>query len=294
MHAALLSLVRQAALPDSRLQRFEECGRTAWILRHRTEPDRYRIALDCCHDRFCVPCGNGRAAVVAENLSRKLSSTPHRLLTLTLKSSDTPLGGQLDRLLRSFKRLRARLLWRERCDGGAAFLELAYNVETHRWHPHLHVIIQGRFLPHAFLKSAWLDITGDSTVVDIRPIRNTEAIVKYVTKYVTKPLPAHVYAERDALTAALLALHGRKTLFCFGCWSRWQLLDPHDSHDWTLYAHANELAYMVSQDDDLALEVSAHFQYWMHNDGPLDFRVRGPPPDPDRVIPYDPNQRCES
>jgi hypothetical protein len=36
------------------------------------------------------------------------------------------------------------------------------------WHPHLHVIAEGRFLDKHALSAAWHHATGDSFVVDIR------------------------------------------------------------------------------------------------------------------------------
>lgn len=276
-YTALAALTLHALLPASRLERFSDCGRSAWVLQHKIEPNRYRIALDCCHDRFCVPCSNARGHIVAENLARKLGPDPHRLLTLTLKANHDPLNAQLDRLFRCFKRLRGRSLWKDRCRGGAAFLELTYNADTTCWHPHLHVVIEGKFLPHAAVKSAWLDITGDSSIVDIRPIRERQAAITYITKHVTKAVPASVVTNSDALRTAIYALHGRKTLFCFGCWSRWKLLDPHDPSEWVLFSHANGLGFGLPANHELEFEILDYYERWKLGDEPNDFTIRAPP-----------------
>jgi hypothetical protein len=286
-YSALQILASRAIVPLSRVQRFTDCGRTAWILRHTQDPNLFRIALDCCHDRFCVPCSQSRAQVVAENLSRKLGHTPHRLLTLTLRSTNDPLNSQLDRLLKSFKRLRSRTFWRERCDGGAALLELTRNTDTKLWHPHLHVIMQGSFIPHAALKAIWLDITGDSSILDIRLIRHRDHVIKYVSKYATKPASPAVLRDPDALSECIQALAGRKTIFAFGSWARWKLLDPHDSGEWQLYCHANALPFGFPEDLPLRQAIAPLFEQWAHHDGPNQFRVRAPPLDPDPDLPYE-------
>ncbi len=276
-YRALAGLSLQLRVPYSRLQRFTECGSTAWVLRHRQDPARFRFALDCCHDRFCVPCSHARTQIVAENLSRKVANTPHRLLTLTLKSNHDTLEDQITRLFRSFRRLRSRSLWKQRCHGGAVLLELTWNPETTLWHPHLHVILEGLFLPHTFVKSAWLDITGDSSIVDIRLIRNRDHVIRYITKYVTKPVSAKVTRNADALQQAIVALAGRKTLFTFGTWSRWKLLDPHDSHEWTLYSHAASLDFGLPRDEALNALIRQHYDDWARGSGPAEVTIRAPP-----------------
>lgn len=274
---ALTRLSRQGRISPVRSERFADCGRTAWILRHNQHPDRYKVVLDCCHDRFCVPCGRTRAHVVAENLTRKLAPAPHRLLTLTLRHSDTPLHRQLTRLFLSFKRLRSRTFWRERVTGGAAVLELTFNSATRLWHPHLHVILQGSYLPQPSLRALWLDITGDSSIVDIKLIRDAPGVVSYITKYITKPLPPPLYNDPDTLESAIVALTNRKTVFTFGTWVRWHLLDPHDSSDWTLYSHVAALPYALPDAEALNDRILACYHAWYDGTGPPEFTIRGPP-----------------
>lgn len=279
IYRALKYLRKCGTVPPARLERFMECGRRAWILRHRQHPDRYKIVLDCCHDRFCIPCGRARSAVVADNLRRKLADHPHRLLTLTLRHCDAPLADQIDRLFRHFKRLRHRSLWKERVQGGAALLEIGFNFQTNRWHPHLHVILDGKFFPHAALKSMWLDVTGDSSIIDIRLIRTIPELVSYVTKYVTKPLSAELTRHGATLLTAILALTGRKTLFTFGTWSRWHLLDPHDSRDWELYSHVEALPFGLPDAQTLNDQLLALYEVWAHHGGDAEFTIRDPPHD---------------
>lgn len=135
-------------------------------------------------------------------------------------------------------------------------------------------------MPKSALKSLWLDVTGDSHIIDIRLIRHPDIAVRYVTKYITKPLNAEVIRDPDALTQAILALAGRKTLFTFGTWARWQLLRPHDSGEWLLFSHVNALPFGLPADQQLRALIFTHYHEWAHHDGPHEFSIRAPP-DPD-------------
>lgn len=64
--------------------------------------------------------------------------------------------------------------------------EYARSLETTKkgW-PHYHLILRSPFVPHAWLKAAWQNLTGAS-IVDIRKIHNPEEAARYVAKYVCK------------------------------------------------------------------------------------------------------------
>ena len=120
-------------------------------------------------------------------------------------------------------------------------------------------------------------MTGDSSIIDIRLIRTVDHVVRYVTKYVTKPLSAELTRHGATLLTAILALTGRKTLFTFGTWARWHLLDPHDSHDWQLYSHVEALPY--GTDDAMPLNdlLMERFYQWAQHGADAEFTIRGPP-----------------
>lgn len=279
VRTALADLAPSCVVSLARRDRFEDCGRRSWIMQSTTDPTHFKFVHDTCRDRFCVPCGNHRADVISENLNRHLGDGPYRFLTLTLRVSDTSLASQLTRLLKSFRRLRQRTFWRERVTGGCAFFEMTRTFSGQRWHPHLHVIIEGRYLPHPMLKAAWLDITGDSTIVDIRFIRSRHAAVNYCSKYATKPLPACVVRDHDALTEAIVALSGRKLINPFGPWSHWKLLDEPSDDDWTLYCHVNAVLDAVHHDLTTTLAMRAIWHRHAAGNAPADFHLELPPPD---------------
>lgn len=210
-------------------RRFNECGKNSWLMECSTEPGRFRVASDRCRNRWCDACAQERRRVVTRNLITelvaryKLSSPaakcPHiRFLTLTLKASTTPLKEQLDRLFSCFGRFRHRQKIAIAMKGGIAFLELSRNRETGAWHPHLHVLFEGDFLPHAVARSEWHAITGDSFIVDVRAIASVAVAAGYVVKYATKATGANVWTHPESLREAIIAMVGRRTFNAFGTW----------------------------------------------------------------------------
>jgi len=109
------------------------------------------------------------------------------MLTFTLKHSDDPLNIQIDRLYDCFRKIRRRAFLSRRITGGVWFFQLKYNQTEQQWHPHIHCLVAGDFIPHTTLKSLWHKITGDSYVVDVRPVRDLENASTEVARYATSP-----------------------------------------------------------------------------------------------------------
>lgn len=166
-----------------------------------------------------------------------------KFLTLTLCGKKEPLKELIDRLIKSFKALRQMPIW-DKVRGGAAFLEVKWSDKAQRWHPHLHILMDSNYLPQHDISDTWRAITKDSYIVDIQQVESTAHVQKYVTKYVTKPL-CHTFVNTPRLLdEALLALKGRRLVFCFGEWYGTPLdsieddeleLDE-DSPDWKYFA----------------------------------------------------------
>lgn len=210
---------------SSRLERFMDCGRNAWVDRTTAEPVRYRVRCDRCHDRLCVPCQAERAAVIRSNLKDLIGDNVVRFITLTLADTGTTLEAGISRLMSAFRRLRQRSFWDQFVEGGVGFLEVKWSQDRNRWHPHLHLIVTGKFLPQGLLSEHWKGVTGNSYIVDIRLVRDTRKVGHYVTKYVTKPINATIYDNPDRLSEAIDALHGRKLVIQFGAWKDARLTD---------------------------------------------------------------------
>lgn len=235
----------------SRIRRFHDCGLTAFVQRSLDHPERYRVVLETCRDRWCAPCAAERRGLIVGHLQEHMRGGEHRFITLSLKSTDQPLADQLDRLSKCFRRLRQRKLWKTRVDGGLAGFEVTWNGETRRWHPHLHAIIHGRYIRHAPLSAAWRDVTGDSFIVDIRKIRHVDRVAAYVAKYATKPLPASLQRDRARLLEAVAAFTHRRTFIQFGDWAKHSFTRRPDTGEWQTLGFLAE----VLLDNDLPREL---------------------------------------
>lgn len=204
---------------SSRITRFAACGRNAWVLRSVSDPDVYRVACSKCRDRFCVPCASARGRRVAARVAELSKDRKVRLVTLTLRINNAPLSDQLSRLYCCYARLRRRKVWTSSQLGGIAFVEIKRRAESHTWHPHLHILTEGSYVPKSSLSGAWLEITGDSMIVDIKLCRSGDDAARYVAKYATKGVHGGVENDPEMLDEAVEALKGRRLFACFGSWS---------------------------------------------------------------------------
>lgn len=220
--------------PDSdRLVRFAGCGSRAWVVKHPDHDRDYRVMADHCHDRFCVPCAAVRSRTIVSNLLPRLGERTVRFVTLTLWSdSSTRLKPLLDKLYRSFALLRRRVWWAKRVLGGFAMLEVKYVAHTQRWHPHLHVLCQGNYLPQPELSAIWHNITHDSFIVDVRSAHDEGHVAWYVTKYTSKPGDYSTMHSVELLQEMVLALAGRRLCSTFGTFQGLNLLDRGEPTEW--------------------------------------------------------------
>jgi hypothetical protein len=233
----------------SRREAFRTCGAGFWLMQNRRDPKAYRACPDYCHDRFCERCQDLRSKCIREGLKTQLTATHYRFLTLTIRHTDLPLSEQLTHLYRSFRRLRGTKLWQAVVDGGIAFLELTRNVDQGQWHPHLHCILSGKWIPAVELQTAWKKATGDSHVIDIRLVRDKMQVATYVSKYATKAYTHRDHYPQSCLVEAIHALRGRRTVISFGTQAPLKTRMATAAGDWDCICHANELATTDRFDD---------------------------------------------
>lgn len=253
----------EAALSDPRIRgprfwRFQECGSQAIVYKSADDPPRYKVGCKRCHDRFCLPCSQDRARLIIANMKQQIPYETTRFLTLTLKHSDDPLTEQLERIYVSFAHLRRRTFWRGLVTGGIAFLELKLSASDGRWHPHLHVLIRGKYIPQKILSASWLDITGDSYIVDIRLPKTPTQVYSYLARYVTKGWGPGIYRNYDRLTEAIIALKGRKLLLCFGQFAHLKLLEPPTEGTWEELGTLHEIIELARQGIPWAMAARVH------------------------------------
>lgn len=221
------SMVRTQQSP-SRRAAFGSCGSCSWLEQSNTVATDFRVRHNHCHDRLCTPCANARSAHLTQSVMQVAAGKHLLFITLTLCGKNERLNDLLDKLYRSFRALRQVPLWADAIRGGAAFLEVKRSEKAGRWHPHLHIIADGRYVPQHELSNLWRSITKDSYIVDVRRVNQLEVAARYVTKYASKPLNTTFTASPELLDEALLALKGRRLCFAFGDWYGTALRDLDD------------------------------------------------------------------
>jgi len=244
-----------AGLNPARCERFVACGSAAWVVQHPDFPDRFAVRSAHCRDRFCVPCAREKAFRVAQNVLKHVHHRQLRFITLTLRHSELPLSQQLDHLLSSFRKLRASPTWKTATTGGAAFLELKLGVDGRHWHPHLHILHEGQFIPHSHLVEDWHRITKTSYIVDIRSVQSRRDVVHYVTKYSAKPIGSSLTSNPDRLTEALTQLTARRLMTTFGSWRGLRLCAQPEHVDWQPIAPLTQLIARHRVGDDYATRI---------------------------------------
>ena len=202
----------------NRTARFRGCGRNCWVLRSVAEPCVYRLSCDRCKDRFCDPCARERARHISSCVGEFAADRDLRLVTLTLRKTQRTLSEDVDRLYASFTRLRRRCLWSKTQKGGVYFIEIKRRRGDDGWHVHLHVLTEGGYISKRKLSETWLEITGDSFIVDVRWCHSGEDAARYVAKYASKGVHGSCYHDPAILREAIIAIKGRRLVGKYGTW----------------------------------------------------------------------------
>jgi len=241
--AALVAL----GMADHRIDAFRTCGADAWVLRSNEHPDRLRISANYCHDRFCLPCATHRGAVLTARIRDWLGREPARFITLTLASDSQSLADRLDRIIAAFRRLRRSSWWRGRVQGGLATYEVKWSVASAHWHPHLHILCRGDYLPAGELSKEWHVATGDSYIVDVQLVNDPDQASSYIAKYVSKPCPKSTYHNVDRLQEMMMALTGRRLFLTFGTCHLPKRPADADPDTWVKVQSLDELLWKVQR-----------------------------------------------
>lgn len=232
---AVLVALTEAGTSTQTLFNFSNCGAEATVEWSETL-QRYRVRGSYCHNRHCEPCMKAKSSLIINNLRAQMKSRPKvqtRFVTLTLCHTGKPLRDEIKRLYAAWKQLRGKKQWKKSQDGGTATLEVKYNAEKKEWHPHLHIISEGRYLSSKTLSDLWLECTGDSYIVDVRFISSDKDVAYYVGKYVTKGVNLEVWQDQAAAIEWIKAIKGVRMCATFGNWRGFKLLEkPKDEGNW--------------------------------------------------------------
>jgi hypothetical protein len=202
-------------------------------------------------------------------------------ITLTLADTKDGLCSAVTRLLKGFRDLRRWRLWEERVKGGIAIIEIKWSDKAMRWHPHLHIMAEGKYIDQGELSDAWRSITGDSYIVDIQRVTNLGEVVRYVTKYASKPMNTSFCGTPTLLDEAIVALRGKRLIVPFGKMYRTlsKLMEEQadacddmrwDPEAWTLLGSWLDLANQAREGDGYARSILARLEVALqrgsHND----------------------------
>jgi hypothetical protein len=218
---------------DSRLLSFDSCRTSAWFVRHKVT-GKIRVASKRCGLRWCPLCIHTRRFIITQAVTGWLRKCEKpKFLTLTLKHNTAPLAKQIDSLYGFFKELKRRPWFKKRLKGGVWFFQVKVSAADGLWHPHLHILFEGRFLPHAELSAKWKEITHGSSVVDIRAVTNPKKAVEYVARYAAAPCDL-VSLDLQRAVDVIRSLFGRRIVGTFGTGRSIKLAAtlPADAADW--------------------------------------------------------------
>lgn len=216
-----------------RAEAFRACRSSSWFVRHRVTSE-IRLASSRCNLRWCPLCIKTKRYVMRQALIPwvKRAKKP-KFVTLTLKHSDAPLDHQIKSLYKFFGILRRRPFWKKRITAGVWFFQIKRGKNDGLWHPHLHLICDGRYVPQKELSEAWDNVTGGSKIVDIRQVKDPKKAADYVSRYATAPCDLTSFSDDDAIEI-FDSLHGRRICGSFGNCRDLQLVPSKcpDADDW--------------------------------------------------------------
>lgn len=193
----------------------EGCRTKAWFVRNRIDGS-VRVAANSCRLRWCPLCSRARTNYIRYEVQEWFQTADYpKFLTVTVKHTQQSLTDQINHVYESFKKLRKDKYLKEHCTGGLWFFQICRNAQRGEWHPHIHAIITGDYMPYKKLRSLWHHYTGDSEVLDIRPVRNPEIVGQYVARYAARPCQLSSLPFNEGIEA-MTALHGRRMAGSWG------------------------------------------------------------------------------
>ncbi len=191
------------------LSRFHACRTDAWFMRNKITGE-VQVSADTCGLRWCPSCSHVKEVRAAAAVAAWIPLQQYpKFLTLTMKHSDHTVVEQITELYDAFRRFRKLKWFSDRCTGGIWFFQIKLSDTDDRWHPHLHCIVTGKYLPLRKLSTEWLKVTSDSFVVDVQMVKDHKNAANEVARYCARPVSL---SRLSVPTRAVLidAFHGRR------------------------------------------------------------------------------------
>jgi len=202
--------------PDNgRAYRLSGCRSNAWFTRN-IESGEVRVASSSCGLRWCPICSNARRNYITHSVADWIHEADQpKLITLTLKHTHAPLEHQITHLYKFFRELRRRKEFGAAVEGGVWFFQIKKSKTDGLWHPHLHMVVCGKYLPRRRLSHLWAQVTSGSVVSEIRAIHDPQKVANDVARYATCPGDLADLSPDDAITL-VETLHGRRICGTWG------------------------------------------------------------------------------
>ena len=127
-------------------------------------------------------------------------------------------------------------------------IEVTRNKLRGEWHPHIHIVVDGNYIPQRALLGEWQKVCQGAKVVDIRKVHSARKAAEYMASYVAKSSDAGSIAE-DALWEWARSVQSMRMLQTFGN-ARGRKLELEAAKrpdDWARIADGNALARAAVQ-----------------------------------------------
>lgn len=248
-----VELLFEALNLDFTVERLRSC-RTSGFFMREISTGTVRVSAKSCHVRFCPLCSAARSATIRTNTKEWLKNQKFpKFLTLTLRHCDDSLKNQLDNLYNSFRELRRLKLFKGKVTGGIWFFEVKKGKDG-KWHPHLHCCISGQYISQKHLSREWLRLTGSSPIVDIRLVKDVEAVADYVAKYAVKPCLLKNFDEFDRIEL-FNSLKKRRLCGTWGTAKKFRLTaKPHfEKSQWENIGSWRTVVELINHDENARL-----------------------------------------
>ena len=127
--------------------------------------------------------------------------------------------------------------------GGIYVIEVKLNKGSGLWHPHLHIVYDGVFIPQRELAEAWSDVVGYRAIVWINSACRNHG--KYLAKYVGKPDCLHKLSE-SRIAEYAIAVDGLRMVQPFGTAHGVKVSDKDKREEAPPIAHSVSLSAVCS------------------------------------------------
>jgi len=274
-------------------QRFLTCHSKAMFAREKTT-GFVRVLARSCHLRFCPICNRAKENIIRRNVSDWLKKQKYpKFLTLTMKNTTDDLRSEIDRLYDCFKQLRRLKLFKKQVGSGIWFFQITRSKDHQSWHPHLHCLITGKFLPIGRLRRDWERITGDSFICNIKMIKDQDKATCEVARYAARSCNI-LTLTIDEIFELDMALRRRRICGTWGSAHKQRLTSPpkYKSEEWTIVGSWSAVVGCRETDE----AASAIYSAWEKQEpltadisvDYLDTFVKGlSPPNEIKIEPYD-------